>query len=304
LPSNAPLKLRDRFDQILIYGAKGWMGRSTVDHFLKYHSTVKEESLLLVGSQTEIADFCGTKISVYSPEDAKATIKENILFLNSAYLRREKLLQMDVEEYWSKNNQITEYGLSLIKSGVVKTFVNFSSGVANQGSLSNFDAIADPYARSKIIHEHEIMKECEAASTQIINCRIYSMSGKYINEFNNLALSSFIKQSRSHEKNIYVKSPLTLRTYVDSVDLANVLLNLALKESDYFIDSGGELVTLAELANTVSQIETGARVELSDTYEKSANYFGKYREFNEIAQGLDIELKSLREQVIETTTAF
>jgi hypothetical protein len=299
-----PLRIFDRFDQVIIYGAKGWMGRSSVDHFLHYPGLAEKDALLLVGSKTEIANFSGNEIAVYSAEDARAKIKKNVLFLNSAYLRREKFLKMGLDEYLDQNNRITEFGLFLISSGVVKTYINLSSGVASQGNLNNIDVIADPYARSKIIHEHEIMEECGAASTQLINCRIYSISGKYINEFNNLALSSFIHQSRSYEKNIYVKSPSTLRTFIDSVDLAEVLLNLALKENNLLIDSGGELVTLAELAKTVSKLEIGSRVQLSEDYEKSADYFGKYEEFNEIAQSLDIELKSLREQVIDTTKAF
>lgn len=292
------------YDQIVIYGAKGWVGRSAVELLIEDMQHLKKHQILLIGSKTELAEKVNLPLDVYSAVDANKYLGQSILFLNAAYLRREKLADMRAEEYEKKNEEIIEFALNLIKNGNIRTFVNLSSGVASQGSLENLHLVTDLYAKAKIKDEVLFSQACELMKVQLINCRIYAMSGRFVNEFNHLALTSFIGQAINDPYSISVKSPTTLRTYIDSGDLVEVLFSLALTGKNYQIDSGGELTSLGELANVVSKAAKGSTVDKPENFEKSADYFGDYLEFNKLADECGVTLKNLSEQVTESFKAF
>ncbi len=292
------------YDQIVIYGAKGWVGRSAVELLFNGNPYLIENQILLIGSKTQSAHEAHLPVKVYSTSDAYGLLGKKIFFLNAAFLRREKLTGMTVLQYEKANENITQFGVNLINSGRVKTFVNLSSGVANQGKIEDIEDVTDPYAKAKIISESLYETACNSINSQLINCRIYSMSGKYINEFNNLALTSFLAQGMKEKHLIKVSSPSTLRSYVDSIDLVNVLFRLALQGSDFNLDSGGELISLGDLAEVVCSVDENARVVYPEVFEKSPDYFGDYKIFNEFAKSLGVPLKNIKEQVLETSKAL
>ena len=292
------------YDQIVIYGAKGWVGRSAVELLFNGNPNLIENQILLIGSKTQSAHEAHFPFKVYSTSDAYGLLGKKIIFLNAAFIRREKLTGMTVLQYETANQNIAQFGLNLINSGRVKTFVNLSSGVANQGMIEDIEDVTDPYAKAKIILESLYATACNSIKSQLINCRIYSMSGKYINEFNNLALTSFLAQGMKEKHLIKVSSPSTLRSYVDSIDLVNVLFRLALQGSDFNLDSGGELISLGDLAEVVCSVDENARVVYPEVFEKSPDYFGDYKIFNEFAKSLGVPLKNIKEQVLETSKAL
>jgi nucleoside-diphosphate-sugar epimerase len=296
--------LLDRFDQIIVYGAKGWFGRSAIHALTEENQEIHEHQVLLVGSRSETAGTSSPPLNVYSTSEATQYIKSNILFVNSAYLRREKLNFMSEKEYEDKNREIIEFGTRLVQGGKVKTFLNLSSGVASQGNNLILGEVADPYARCKIRDENLLTSICASARTDLINARIYSMSGRYLNEFENLALSSFINQANNLDREIMVNSPPTLRSYVDSIDLAKVLLKLAFVGGSHSLDSGGTITTLGNLASCVATAIPGASVNLQKEFEKSPDYYCENSHFNELAVQLGVELKDLGSQIMETLKAF
>ena len=297
-------RLLATYDQIIIYGAKGWVGRSAADLLFSTKHDLSKHQILLIGSKTESANIANLPMDIYSSEESLIHIDGNVLFLNSAYLRREKISEISTFAYEQANTKITRFGLDLIRSNRVKTFVNLSSGAASFGTIENLELVSDPYAKCKIQDESLIDSFCTKTKTQLINCRIYSMSGKYINEFNNLALTSFIDQAIREPHRVKVKSPSTLRTYIDSVDLVNVLFHLSLTGKNYRIDSGGSQITLGQLAEIVSDTIKGSKVEIPKDFEKSSDYCGDFLRFNELAGTSGIELKDIKKQVTETLNAF
>ncbi len=297
-------RLLATYDQIVIYGAKGWVGRSAADLLFSTKHALRKHQILLIGSKTESSKIVNLPTDIYSSEESLVHIGSNVLFLNSAYLRREKISGISTFTYEQANAQITRFGLDLIRSKRVKTFINLSSGAASFGTMENLDLVTDLYAKCKIKDESLIDSFCTKANTQLINCRIYSMSGKYINEFNNLALTSFINQAIREPQRVKVKSPSTLRTYIDSVDLVNVLFHLSLTGKNYRIDSGGSQITLGQLAEIVSDAIKGSKVEIPKDFEKSSDYCGNFLSFNKLAGISGIQLKDIKKQVNETLNAF
>lgn len=296
--------LSANYDQVIIYGAKGWLGRSAIELLMEENYEFFINRTVLIGSKTETADKARLPIDIYTAEDSTGFIKQNTLFLNAAFLRREKLNQLGPELYDATNKKITKFGLDLLENGRIRTFINLSSGVASYSDKTEKHHAIDLYAILKKKYELLFADICSSTNTQFLNCRIYSLSGRHINEISNLAFPSLIIQALYEPKKVFVKSPTTMRTYVDAKDLIRVLFELALKGKDINLDSGGDLVSLGALAKAICEIQDNSFLDLPEVFEKSPDYYGDYKRFNSIATDLGLKLKSINEQIIESLKAF
>jgi nucleoside-diphosphate-sugar epimerase len=297
-------RLLSVYDQIVIYGAKGWIGRSAVHVISDKKTHWNEKQILLVGSRSEFLTNSDKSLKVYSANEAEKYVSKNCIFLNAAGLRREKLKSHSQNEFINKSREIIEFGEKLLKQKRIKTFINLSSGAASQKSDLNENGNDDVYTKCKIHDELIIKNASETVSAALINCRVYSISGRFLNEFENLAVSLFIKQAIAKPHIIKVKSQNTRRTYLDSIDLVKVLFELSLSESSYTIDSGGFLIKLGELADKIATIIPGSSVHKVETTNKSPDYYGDFETFNELADKFGIKLLNIERQIIETLNAF
>jgi hypothetical protein len=144
---------------------------------------------------------------------------------------------------------------------------------------------------------------CKLVGSNFINCRIYSISGSHLNEFENLALSSFISRALKSQQ-IHVNSPLSKRTYVDGVNLMAVILRLAIQGESKNFDSGGTLISILGLAETIKEVAGKTKVEVSVGTDPEVSYFGDYESFNRIAADLNQNLLNIENQIVNTIKAF
>ena len=236
--------------------------------------------------------------------DAKNFVSKNCIFLNAAYLRREKLDLYSPDEYMRKNREIIGFGENLLRQKKIKTFINLSSGVASQNLDSVMNKENSVYAKCKIDDEILIKNASHSASAALINCRVYSISGKFLNEFKNLAFSLFMKQALTKPNTITVESQNTYRSYLDAVDLITVLFHLSLNNKTCMIDSGGSLIKLGQLADKIATILPAASVTKIDYSNNSADYYGDFEVFNNLAAKFGIKLLDIEGQITETLKAF
>lgn len=280
------------------------MGRSAIE----YISTIATQDalthqVLLIGSKRSQLSLGNFNFEILEPSSAFNQIKKGGIFYNAAFLRREFLHKMNVNEYIQINTDITDFAKRALQEKQLKCFINLSSGVARDFDVNLDLRIENVYSYLKKLYEEEFLVYCSEANTRFVNCRIYSLSGKYINEFHNLALSSFISQAIS-ERRIYVESPMTSRTYLDSVDLAQILLKKAMQDEDIFFDTGGNLVTMLELAETIKKVLGDKDLEIYKGNLESPNYFGDYKRFDSLISHLNIQLTALDQQIVKTLEAF
>ncbi len=289
-------EISSRYSQVIIYGAKGWLGRTSIELFINLG--INPSSLLLIGSRAENLNFLNHNFQVLNPSESISQMKEGALFLNFAFLRREKTETLSGEEFVAKNLEIMNFSKSALKTKKIKTFINISSGVAAL-TATQPSAHEDPYAALKALDEIWLETVCNQFDVDFVNCRLYSTSGKYINEFRNLALSSFILQAFS-DRVIVVNSPETKRTYVDAEDFLKVLLHLAISGGNYSLDSGGQITSMKELASVVALEIGNTSISTADPESAPNNYFGNYLEFNSVAEKYGVKLRNLKEQVAIT----
>ena len=292
--------LKDEFGQFVIYGANGWMGRSTLEVITRLG--IKAETILLVGSKPSTLILEGREFQIFDAKKAPSLLKPNSIFFNYAFLRREKLLELSPSIYTKKNLEIMQFSKEALSTHKVKCLINASSGVAARIEASNSGDM-DPYAALKVLDEQWLEKVCFENSTIYINCRIYSLTGKHINEFENLALSNFVRDAID-KKEITVISPEMKRTIIDAMDLSRVLIALAMLKESTSLDSGGSLISMHELAKVVAENFDRTRVNIFQNNVDKSQYFGDFKRFNDTANQLGIELMGVDEQVALTARAI
>lgn len=293
----------DQCDQVVVYGANGWVGRSAIDLISSLNPTKAKSQLLLIGSKRGAININQINFEIYDPNSGIEKIKENAIFFNSAFLRREFITSIGIDEYTKKNLEITTFASRVIQSRKLSSFVNLSSGAAKDGENESFENSIDVYSGLKRRSEIEFSEICDENDTNFVNCRIYSLSGQYMNEFRHLALSSFFHQA-IYDNQICVSAPLAKRTYVDARELSHVLITLAVNGGSHALDSGGVLITMEELANQVATFFHDSDLEVFLGNQTGTEYFGDYSQFNQIAKGLNIELSGIESQILNTSKAF
>lgn len=295
--------LLDHSKQFVIYGANGWIGRSATDYLSLHEPKIEKDQILLIGSKRSRLEINNEIFDVHEPNEGFELIKENAIFLNSAFLRREALQSMTSETYLTKNKEIIDYAKRTLKQKKLFNFINLSSGAARDLDADSKNKSVDDYSKLKKGLEIEYSEIGNQNGVPIVNCRIYSLTGKYLNEFENLALSSFIKQAQNKNR-IQVMSPTTKRTYVDAVNLAGVLLSIASQGKNASLDSGGTLVTMLELAQNVASALNKDDLEVVLGEGESPDYFGDYEYFNQVASKMNHEIYGIQDQVLNTLKAF
>ena len=279
------------------------MGRSAVDYIYLNNPNFAKEQVLLIGSKTSRLDINNESFQVVEPHVGFELIRENAIFFNSAFLRREALQTMTSEEYFIQNKEIVDLAVRALKQKKLFSFINLSSGVARDLDNESEKKTTDDYSRLKKTLEVEYSEIGRQNGVPIVNCRIFSLTGKHLNEFDNLALSSFIKQAKVQNR-IEVMSPATKRTYVDAVNLAGVLFSIARQGKDASFDSGGTLVSMLELAQNVATILNKSGLEIVIGKGNSPDYVGNYENFNELASRLNQEIDGIQDQILNTLKAF
>ncbi len=293
----------DRCDQVIIYGANGWLGRSAVDLVSSLSPKTAKEKLLLVGSKSSRVNINQIEFEIHDPDSGMRQIKENTIFLNSAFLRRELINGLGNEEFIRKNLEIISFASRVIQTRKLLSFINLSSGAARDMEQKVIPNSADAYSRLKKNSENEFIEECDKNGTGFVNCRIFSLSGPHINEFENLALGSFFKQA-INENRISVNAPLAKRTYLDAKELLHVLMTLASQGGFHTIDSGGVLITMGELAQQIAKFFDNSDVKVSIGNQLGTEYFGEFVKFNQLARDLNIHLSGIECQILNTSKAF
>jgi nucleoside-diphosphate-sugar epimerase len=289
--------------QVVIYGANGWLGRSAIAATFDLFPDSSANSILLLGSKNSNITIRGKNLEIKEALSGRHLIEEDSIFINCAFLRREHLFKLGEKEFIAQNLHVMELPIKALRNGQIFSLVNLSSGVAGLVDRVASDSSHDTYAVLKKRSELELAHETELTDSNFLNCRVYSVSGTYLNEFENLALSLFIAKALKSEP-ITVRSPESRRSYIDGVNLMTVLLKLAVSGETGNYDSGGVCVTMKQLAQTVSRLIDAQESDIIFGEEKGTSYVGDFKKFNDLSIQLGVKILDLDEQVRRTLIAF
>jgi nucleoside-diphosphate-sugar epimerase len=237
--------------KFLITGASGWLGKT----FFALHKDKGHEFLFtgsrardeLWGNQTlRIHEFDKGLIKSYRP-----TVVADFGFLTHEHLR-----VMSQEEYRTVNERLIDQAMYAFQMPSVRYGLFTSSGFAvhpTDASTGSFST--NPYGYLKRLTEDRAFEISQRTGKQSIVIRPWSLSGTLTTK-NHPAFTSFINQSFTNE--IKVEAPNPVHRRYSSVDdflaLATTKLFSGRTHSEIF-DSGGELISLIDLANKIAQVQ-------------------------------------------------
>ena len=212
-------------DRLLVLGGGGWFGQTLlhmVGSSAPIHATASSARPgLQIWNLARIRDFGPTVVA------------------NFAFLTRERIASEGVEEFTRANESLTQRFLEAISLPTVRAALTVSSGAAVTDPN-------EPYGRLKLAEETSALS-CVSSSLAVVAARAYSVSGPFVRRPQDYAFSEMVIQAS--EGYIQIRSPEpTFRRYVSVSDLLSVTLGTALSGRSGVIDSGGDLVEMADLA--------------------------------------------------------
>jgi nucleoside-diphosphate-sugar epimerase len=280
---------------VCITGATGWLGQSLLhanrDPLKQYHFDAFGRS------RFEIVTDSGTSIQNRLFDLKEITSKEYDIFAPLAFATRDRFLQMNDEEYIDVNKAIIMQAASVIRAGKVGSVLNISSGVVIKKSDSQLnDSSYSIYADLKRFQEDVFANACNSVGIPLINCRVFSLSGRDMKEPLKYAIGNLLHQAISTGSIELRSKGLVVRRYMDSRDLMTLLLEYVMRGDSVTIESGGEKIDLIQLAKQILNLHGHSpdSITFADTSETLSNeYFSSENHFEKIADETNFALADI-----------
>ncbi len=235
-------------DRILVTGASGWLGRTALD--LLAPLGLPTLALASRARPIRVAD-CQVECRVWDEREVAAFAPTVVL--DCAFLTQGRVADMPLDEYVAANRVLTDRLVYATQLCDVRLALTVSSGAAVYPNDALEGRIEDnPYGYLKREAEHRLWQAVAGSGAVPVVARAWSISGAHVQKPQGYALGSMIRDADSGAIRIKARRPV-FRRYV----LADELLALGIAEGGVgpaSIDSGGELVEMAELAERVAAV--------------------------------------------------
>jgi nucleoside-diphosphate-sugar epimerase len=229
------------------------------------------------------------------------------IVLHLAFLTKDRAEAMDEDEYSRANRAVSKHVLdSLDRIGAQAVFVA-SSGAAAYAD----DATAAPamrlYGALKREEEVAFSQWAEQRGRRAVVCRLFALSGPYINKHQNYALASFIIDALARRPITVRASRPVLRGYVAIREVMSLAFAMLLESERGVVrfETGGAPMEMQAIAEEISaqlgpvpvhrpQVADGDRDE----------YLGNHDDYRRILSDYGVESVTFAQQVTETAAFF
>ena len=291
---------------ILISGASGWLGKEVI-------SLIGEEKVFGYSpSSLRLLSSDGRSISLANGKEfltsrfieAQDEYDSNSPdgFIHLAFLTRDKLKTFKVSEYIRINMELISKACQQIERSKPKWIVLVSSGAIynrRSGEIEN-NIEENPYGFCKRLEELLLCDAAKKVGANIVIGRLWGASGKQMQPNREYALSDFIESARLQNDIRINSGGEVFRRYVDAGEFMEVLIKLAISGDSRVIDSGGDIVEIADLSRLVADHFPGTSVSRSEVSTDIDDYYPKSEEFAELAKTLGVKLSTIKDQVGRT----
>lgn len=295
--------LRQSEHRVVLTGASGWLGRSTLELL---HDALREqfaERVFCFGSTQADVHLSSTQIVTQRPLVELANLSRHpTLLLHFAFLTKDRAEAMRESDYRSANQAIRQLVLDALEPIGVEAAFLASSGAAHFAD----DLLATPamrlYGELKREDEAAFTTWSEARDRRLIIARIFNLSGPHINKLPSYALSSFILDALAGGPVVVKARHEVRRGYVAIRELMSLAFALLLDQARGVtqFDSGGQDVELGELASLIaSSMNCPVERPLSGV-GRADIYLGDDRAYRRLLDRYGIEGVSLTDQISET----
>lgn len=284
----------------IIVGGGGWVSKAGLSILLnKFDADL--QSTKVYGSSPRIENLHNGE--VIKVEQWGLNIKEYDVrfFLPFAFLTADKFQEYGEEKYRELNRELIQRAAKFIASNGPKYCVLFSSGIVHSNlSISYRPKSYKVYRELKLEEEETLRLQCQKNGTNLVICRLFSASGRYIPDYVRYAISNFVYQGIFHKK-IEISSAFPVfRKYIDMEQLLEICLTAVQNERVLEFDSTGSLIELQDLATLCAE-KLGIKYEKNSLLNGEAdNYFSQSQDSELLAELYEIPLFSMERQIKET----
>jgi nucleoside-diphosphate-sugar epimerase len=225
---------------------------------------------LALGSTSSSYNLGTNEIKVFSDSLSVARQFRPNWFFDFAHMTMDRQANFDPPDFLEINKRINEMGLSYLSIPEIKYAVFTSSGAAVRSDANPY--FDTPYGQSKRVQEQLVLDQSSKFPVRVAILRPWSVTGTFCQRPLDYAFSNIATQALQSRIVLKNAGPV-IRRYISVSDFLTVGSELLIgKNENLFLDSGGDLVSLHELAKIFSQL-TGAEIAKITHQEKNANYY-------------------------------
>ena len=295
---------------VLVTGANGWLGRSSVQVLTeRYPEKFQILALTRKGDASNIwSDQTVRSISYNDLETFNFPIHG---IVHTAFKTQSYVNEMDIRQYKNENLETIEWLKNFIHIHHPTWAVGISSGAATKyldkistGETLNLE---DVYGELKVFEEKVLLS---SSVEHVAVGRLWGGSGRFMQNYKIYALGQFIENALNGSDIAVNSANEVFRRYVDVEDFIDVLLNCAWENARTLIDSGGQLTSIQDLAEEVAKTfrtfnKSEVKVKYLNKVENgdTQNYYPHSNRFELLMERYGIISHSLTEQIERTSSA-
>ena len=292
--------------EIFVSGASGWLGKELISLInQKRLIDFSTNDLRLFSSNGRSIKLINSKeylTSSFEVNQFEIEPKNLEGYIHLAFLTRDKLKTLNFNDFIRINLELISKACQIIERNKPKWVVVVSSGAIldrESGEIES-DVEKNPYGFCKRIEELLLADAAKRVGANIVIGRLWGASGEQMPPNLEYALSDFIESARLKNE-IQIKSGgEVFRRYVDAGEFMEVLVKLAISGESRLLDSGGVVIEIGELSQLVAGHFPGTSVSRSKSLTDVDDYYPKEQDFNDLAEELGIQLRTIKEQVART----
>ena len=292
--------------KIVIFGSTGWLGRECLALIRKCLKSEINSRLILVASKSNVIEIGDTKLSVVALDDFPIRTKCDLV-LDFSFITQEKMKKMGEKEYVLQNTKLTQRIRNYVAEVQPSNVYYASSGAADPNFLMKTNSPSKKvYGELKLEAEFQLEQICSEIESQLLINRIWSLTGTQMLEPHKYAIGDFVSQALNNKQIVIKSSDQILRSYIDAADLLDTCFNYLLDGNSGLLNSGGYLISLLELANSISKELNTVEVLTPNLIPKQSDedYFSPDFDLNDVAIKYGMQLQSIEEQVKNTILAI
>ena len=301
-------KFKDSKAKLIIIGASGWLGMSTLE-LLKQAVDNLDHSVFCFGSKVKnLTLFDGTKITQSPLSELSSFPKKGADYLlNFAFLTKEKAEILSKDKFREINSTISKTVSKEASRIGVKNICTISTGgvyLKDQILVDDFES--SPYGFLKLQEEKMFSKLAEQGAKVVIP-RVFNISGPYTNKDNLYMLPSLISQALNSRSIEILSKKKIYRSYVGISDLLSTIFGcMILMESGNSViydTCGISKVEIGELAEIIRDLLNKDAKILRPEVDKESEqdiYIGSRAKIKSLISELKINESSLEDQILCT----
>ena len=285
---------------MVVTGSNGWLGRAMINTFLGNESINFSEKLVLPFNRSNvILDLDNfVKIPTIPYNNFSIQGQKYDYFVPSAFLTQDFSNAMSMTNYRETNLKLIGEACDFVSNSEIGTLINFSSGIVSQMSDKQREIRSYViYKELKEIQEQIFEEVCAKTGTTFINCRVFSVTGRFCPRPEKYGFFNLINQVRS--KSVYIEtSSSVFRKYMDVEELMCLLLKVSNLKKSVNLESAGELIEYEDLANLICEIlEVECEIRRSKDPSPIDSYFSTSSTLEVLASRLKFKLSDLKKQI-------